>query len=296
MVLLRVFSLSMLLVFMVFSFSPANANTFNYSTILDTSSPSYSPIIESDRWAQLDGRNERVAACQIPDMIQNNLSTENLLDLALDYPFMIELFAFDTYREGFLRMYKEYSVLEELTKRDDFGVAVIKKYSDIPVAEENKVFDGKESIMKLAYLEILLAQPEIVGNLNKQEIKAIYDLASLKNIEKMNAPTIYGGCSDTFHDAVDEVSMDSSSAAMQVADVMIELTPDNSTTSLLTTVKTPKGTSVSVTNNAGIADWTTSQMASIRKQYEDAFPQILFLLYSLYIFYLLHIHTLSLIC
>ena len=51
-------------------------------------------------------RTDRVDACQLSNDAIENMSTEELLQTVLAYPFMIDLYAFDTYRAGFEHVYR----------------------------------------------------------------------------------------------------------------------------------------------------------------------------------------------
>ena len=51
-------------------------------------------------WEQLDSPISRIMSMQIPDSILHVISTEELLDLCLDYPYIIDLAFSDNYQKG----------------------------------------------------------------------------------------------------------------------------------------------------------------------------------------------------
>ena len=57
----------------------------------------HNPVTLTPNWTEMT-RSDRVDACQIPNDAIANMSTEELLQAVLAYPFMIDLYAFDTYR------------------------------------------------------------------------------------------------------------------------------------------------------------------------------------------------------
>lgn len=61
------------------------------------------PVTLTPNWTEMK-RTDRVDACQLSNDAIENMSTEELLQTVLAYPFMIDLYAFDTYRPA-LNMY-----------------------------------------------------------------------------------------------------------------------------------------------------------------------------------------------
>lgn len=72
-----------------------------------------------DEWKNLQSLDEMIEACQIPTTILNHLSTEKLIDVVLDYPLAINIFAYDTPKEGITQLASYFNGLQELVERDD---------------------------------------------------------------------------------------------------------------------------------------------------------------------------------
>lgn len=86
-----------------------------FASTTDNSSTVHYGIINSPEWSQMT-RIERVAACQLPAEELHNLVTDELVQVVLDYPFFVDARAFNTNREGFLRVLAESTALQELKK------------------------------------------------------------------------------------------------------------------------------------------------------------------------------------
>lgn len=115
--------------------------------------------VNQQEWATMT-RAERVALCQIPQNIVDSMSTEVLLASVLDYPFMIDLLAFSSFREGFLHVYEEFPALQTLLQRDDFARLAAKQYME--VREGTSANDLVNSI----FLGVLMEQPEVLEKIS----------------------------------------------------------------------------------------------------------------------------------
>lgn len=219
----------------------------------DTEQTTYYPIVATSNWSEM-GRADRVAGCQLSPSYASSLSTDKLLNAVLEYPFMIDLYAFNSYEEGFQHVSEEFPLLKTLAARNDFGEVLINTYQNatVPVSEnDNQLSDN---ILTLSLLEILSAQPEMTNHLNNEELASLLELVDEKYLEKRNHGDIIRGGLDTFYDAIGE-NPDSAIAVMANA-----------------TVRTPKGTSVTVINNSSITDWSASEKTALNSQYEKAYP------------------------
>lgn len=74
---------------------------------------------EMDEWKNFQTLDEMIEACQIPDEILSQLSTENLIDAILNYPLAINIFAYDTPKDGMNQLLLYFNGLQELEKRPD---------------------------------------------------------------------------------------------------------------------------------------------------------------------------------
>ncbi len=74
--------------------------------------------------------DERVDSFNIDAEILNDLSTEKVLELALDYPLGVNIFCFNTYEEGFSDLIRISTVYQELVSRDDLKECALQRYAE----------------------------------------------------------------------------------------------------------------------------------------------------------------------
>ena len=162
----------------------------------------YDSIIKSARWRAILARSDRGAELAIPEDIYVNMSTDALLKSVVSYPFLIDITAFNSYREGFMTLFHEreelYHEINELVSRDDFGSVLINEYKDMPIVHPEFEYN-----IYLELMEILIAQPEVTGGLPESDLYTLAEVAEQKHDEKAAANHIYSS-SDTFYQAVAE--------------------------------------------------------------------------------------------
>lgn len=113
-------------------------------------------------WAELKSLNEKVAACQIPDSILSNLSTECLIKVCLQYPLLNDIFAFSFYPAGFDRIFYEFNGIRDFFERKKASVELLKHYNgsilNISILDNSTATNLEKGnfIMSISTLEVLL--------------------------------------------------------------------------------------------------------------------------------------------
>ena len=80
-------------------------------------------------WAQFKTYQERVDACQIPEVVLTQLSTEDLTEICLQYPFLFQvLSAYKTLDIGLDEMIEQFNGIRALYEREDAYKALLKRY------------------------------------------------------------------------------------------------------------------------------------------------------------------------
>lgn len=79
------------------------------------------------KWNEYETNKERVAALQIPNTIIDKLTTRQLVDACLNYPYLIEITMFKDYQKGVDVMASKFNGLKELMERDDLLNLLIEK-------------------------------------------------------------------------------------------------------------------------------------------------------------------------
>lgn len=142
-------------------------------------------------WVEAGNAYERVQACQIPIEILDKLSTEELIESVINYPFLMDIYAFDSLQAGFESVAERFNGLEELMKRDDAVYKILSKYKNLEV-DESLDKKSEESIFILASLEVILGQDELIEQLDEnQKMELEKELESKYLLKKSNSD-VYG--------------------------------------------------------------------------------------------------------
>lgn len=124
-------------------------------------------------------RAGRVALCQIPPNIVNAMSTEDLLASVLDYPFMIDMLAFSSMRDGFLHVYEEFPALQALLQRDDFASLAAKQFMEV------REGTSANDLVKAIYMGVLMEQPEVYEKLDATDYATLHSKANVPIIHAL---------------------------------------------------------------------------------------------------------------
>ena len=84
----------------------------------------------TEEWKQSQSYEEKIKSCQIPEEVLTSLSTDDLTELCLRYPLLIDLFAFENINVGFNKMFSEFNGIRELYLRDGVLKNLKKKYDE----------------------------------------------------------------------------------------------------------------------------------------------------------------------
>ena len=212
---------------------------------------SYYLVVESIDWQSMT-RDEKIEACQFPLEYLNSLSTSNLLELVLENPFMLEMLAFDTVKDGFSRVYSDFPALSILASRKDIGEVLIARYNGESIVRTGKVSSDSSYNINFLYMEILFHQPEMRIEFSEVEVSRFVQAINKKNIDKQKSSSIYEGSLSLYHEELENEYILSTRAT--------------------TTVKTPKGSLVTVTDNTNLKDWTSAEIKTINAQYAKLYP------------------------
>lgn len=108
------------------------------------------PVVPgSDEWAELDSLEEKIAACAVDESLLKSMTTEALMETVLNYPLLINIYAFGTTEEGLASVAEYFQGIEILFCRYDVAAC-------IQAAQEATTYsEGAEDLLKESYLEAL---------------------------------------------------------------------------------------------------------------------------------------------
>lgn len=91
------------------------------------------PVNESSEiWKNLS-YNEAIAACDMPKEFAETLTTDELIQYALNYPFLMDTLFFDNIEDGFSVVTQKSGIFKELFCRDDCISKLINTYESLKV-------------------------------------------------------------------------------------------------------------------------------------------------------------------
>ena len=159
----------------------------------------YDEIMSSPEWMESENRAERGQMLQLSENTLKNLTTEDLIDIVVNYPFFEDVYAFDNYQDGLDILCESFNGAKELMSRDDVGDLLLKKYEKEPVIDEEQ-YNEKSDPFRIDKYEMLLTQPFICEQLENKELNELCYAALNKHLLKEKS-SVYGDSSENmFYD------------------------------------------------------------------------------------------------
>ena len=147
-----------------------------------------------EEWKNFNNSTEMYLACEIPTNVINSLSTRDLVSSVLNYPMIGTIYAYDNPQAGFNSLVEKSNAFKELLHREDAGRELINVYIKMnPDRFDNSWTEIKKGEYSLgfSYIEIILAQEEILKNLTFYERKNLVRLCLDKYDKKNSHKNIY---------------------------------------------------------------------------------------------------------
>ena len=131
----------------------------------------------SPEWAQLTSSQQMDSVLQIPNDILLDMSTEGLIETCLSYPRFGDLYFAEDYQWAFEVLTSHFNGFRELLLRDDAAIKLFDRYLQMyPGCSINNwpsiIRPGYSTSFSFSFIEIILAQPEILQQLNDAETNA----------------------------------------------------------------------------------------------------------------------------
>lgn len=112
------------------------------------------PILPgTQEWIDLGNVVDRREACQIPEEILHNMTTDALVETVVCYPFRSDMYAFNDFQTGYETIKRRFNGLQELERRTDCLDALL-RYSQISYASNDTETEWKHHIADSFYLGI----------------------------------------------------------------------------------------------------------------------------------------------
>lgn len=143
----------------------------------------------TEKWILLGSHSKRVEACQIPEAVLVQMSTQELVEVCYNYPFLIEVFNYDCEKDGIRAIASQFNGLKILLKRKDC-VSSIMAFIEYLSEELQmttvllKPIKRGEIIAKERVIESILSTDEVLGKASNSEKDAIVKMAMKKFLLK----------------------------------------------------------------------------------------------------------------
>lgn len=147
----------------------------------------------SEQWAAFTTGQQMVDACQIPEDVLSQLSTEALAETCMNYPLYFEYLSSNNERTGIAYLISSFNGLQELSKRADGASALIKIYTKLPIntASLAKTVGQSRNMLHLGYVELLLADNAFFNKISTSELNELKKVVVAKYAEKVKENKSY---------------------------------------------------------------------------------------------------------
>lgn len=143
-------------------------------------------------WARLGSHRDMVDATRVPDRVIAAMSSEALLQLALDHPLNRDIYAFDSDRVGFVALVRNNDALRALLARADVADVALRAFERLDLRSIERASSEMQADMGLRVhlMSLVLAEPAtlealVAADENRlreavvRHAKAVRDLVSI---------------------------------------------------------------------------------------------------------------------
>lgn len=145
---------------------------------------------EDEEWDELVSVEKKLEACRIDEKILKSMTNEALIQAIIDFPFLCELFCYNSYEKGVDVMSHICDAYRELLNRDDGKEALVnaidnrKSTYTINKTAEQEIVDDALSLL-------VLYQQKFIDEFDSREVEMISEFSSLIEFEKIADSTSY---------------------------------------------------------------------------------------------------------
>lgn len=145
-------------------------------------------------WRKLNTQSLKVQACQIPNDLLCNITTEKLVKLYLDYPLLINITAFSTFHAGIENLRNNFNGINELLSRNGSSELILEEYiksNPNNIMNEWTEFQKGQFAFRIISLELILAQKEVLDKLSNQSILELLNISTERYYVKKESISVY---------------------------------------------------------------------------------------------------------
>ncbi|MBD5142614.1 MAG: hypothetical protein HDT22_03270 [Ruminococcus sp.] len=139
----------------------------------------YEEVMSQPEWYHEINRVKRGEMLQLPEDMIKKIDTNALTDAVLDYPYFIDVYAFDNYQWGMDSMYESFNGIRALAEREDLTEVLLEKYQNESILTKNDLHEDSD-IFRLEKLEMLISQDFVIEKMTEQEYSNLNQIANQK--------------------------------------------------------------------------------------------------------------------
>lgn len=148
----------------------------------------YESVISTSDWSNMN-HAERVEKLSIPNEYIQNMTTTELLNSVLAYPYFSDMLFYDNMQEGFYAVKEHFNGLQELLARADRGEVLLSEYKVLTAMHTARTLNNAD-YFKLLFLETILAQPEM-ASISAEQQNEISTLVDQNYQLELEAPNFF---------------------------------------------------------------------------------------------------------
>jgi len=153
---------------------------------------------KTEEWKKLESNKAKVEACQVPDYVLRDISTNNLMILCLQYPLLYDVFAFNNTNDGLRKLFSDFNGIREFAQRESAINSLNEQYlSEIRSFPENlnsrSNLEIGYSVARISILEVLLSYSDFHSNTSKENQKKTLENLLFGYREKIKYPEYFQG-------------------------------------------------------------------------------------------------------
>lgn len=132
----------------------------NYGVEYTINTPYEYPIVPgSNEWAGLNSLKEKIEVCAVDESLLEAMTTEALLETVINYPLLINIYAFDTIDEGFASVAEYFPGIEMLLSREDAATCI-----QAVLEMGSYSIDTENELVRDGFLEALTSYMDAIQN------------------------------------------------------------------------------------------------------------------------------------
>ena len=135
------------------------------------------PIKTPEKWKEFQTHQEMLDACQIPDEMLKNISTEGLIETCINYPMSLDFMLYDSFQMGFDTVYDNFNGLQELYQRQDCIEKLIDFFVSINL---NKLKRIEKPTLIYRFSCMLISRDDVISKINDEQQDLLIDAVNIQ--------------------------------------------------------------------------------------------------------------------